>query len=402
MSKLARLFPDIRARAITMQGIRSVRTSVWIFSGLLLILGLTFIYFLSQATRVYYEVEVETGFSIEARKNPFLALTLFLQQQNVSVELKKDFSYLDNTIHPNDTVIITNSRRLLSTQRLNRLREFVKAGGHLILNATDTFNDERNSSGGPFLDELGCRLYYDQTNDKDDGEESISEFSFEGFEQTTRVDFNPYYYLLDASGQSTFSSSDDKLDHMLQYSYGNGLITIISDIKFLYNHSIEDEDHAMFIWQLTQGARKIWLFYDSQMPTLMTLLWQQASSFVISLMLLIALVFWYQQIKTGPVFPQFNLSRRELLQHISAAAQFKWQYNNKTPLLQPVREDIYHLLRRRINKFDQQASKEQIHWLNQQTQIPHKQIAQAMFDAPENEEQLKSQIQTLQIIRKLL
>ena len=351
------------------------RKSFWLFCLILNIGGLASAFLLSKANRVYYVKERK--FSVEARKNPFLALEYFLAKQQISVNLERSFTKFNDALMPEDTIIITNSRRTLSKDRLKQLQEFVQNGGHLLLNAVEIYDEEKASSGGPFMDELGARLRKSDNYYSDDDKDS--EFYFEDSEEKVMVTFSPRYYLQYASGDSIFSSSDEGDNHLLQYHYGEGMITLFSDIDFVKNNKIDQQDNALFMRQLIGYSANVWLFYDPKEPGLLSLFWKHGSPLIIAVLTLLLAIFWYQQIKTGPVFAQFSIKRRKLMQHIRAASEFKWSNQETSFIINQLREELYGLIRHHIRQFDNLKQEEQLDWLYHKTHINKQQISRAMF-----------------------
>lgn len=104
-------------------------------------------------------VEIDEGYSEEARRNPYLAADRWLDRAGVQANTLKGLSKIDDLPNTEDTLIIFSSRMVLSKRRNKELRTWIENGGHLITTAQATYNNETNSSADRFLDEFGLQRY---------------------------------------------------------------------------------------------------------------------------------------------------------------------------------------------------------------------------------------------------
>ncbi|MCO7224676.1 DUF4350 domain-containing protein [Pleionea sp. CnH1-48] len=340
-------------------------------------------------------VEHNEGMSLEAIKNPFLASQMFLEKVQLPAELVSDFTFLDTPLDSSHTYLFTNSRKALSERRLENLKKFAQSGGHLIVVATEIFDDANGASGAPILDELGLRLYENETYDYD----AVSEFTFTDAEKNTVVDFHGKYYLVDSEGSSTFIGGSDNGNHVVQYEYGDGLVTVLSSAHFLKNRNVQKNDHAMFLWQLTHHTDKLWVVYDTNVRSLFSLFWQYGSSIIVSFFAFMILLIWYKQIKTAPVFAQFSNVRRQLMQHIVSSAEFKLRHNGHYGLLKSLREDVTVRIKKHVRDFENLPRNTKIEWLEHKTALNRQQIELALFEVDNDIIGFTEQVKLLQQIR---
>ncbi|MEE9351420.1 MAG: DUF4350 domain-containing protein, partial [Thiotrichaceae bacterium] len=84
-------------------------------------------------THEYKEVTEYTPFKGEARENPLFAARLFLKQMGIPADNKNDLQSIGQQYPDTDTVMILDtSRSTLSLERIERLLEWIRDGGHLI------------------------------------------------------------------------------------------------------------------------------------------------------------------------------------------------------------------------------------------------------------------------------
>ncbi len=395
----------------------TVRPSVWVTSIVVLLLGLIYAWLTSYA-EIRYSTK-DLGAAKEARKNPFLAAEMFLAQQNIDVSLERNFQLLDSEISSDHVLLITNSRKPLSETRIQNIWQYVEQGGHLILTANEFFDDAKGESGAPFLDKLNARLYPDEGATRSMTEEELDDLSeedyddyidelnetritFAGYEKETVAYFPRNRYLLDASGESTFRGGTNESIHIMQYDHGEGVITVLSSNRIWNNDFIDRGDHAMLLYQLVEGSNKVWLIYNPQFDSLFSLLWQHGYYVLISALILLLSIIWFHQIKTGPVFPKFSNNSRQLLQHISAASEFKWLQGDKETLLKAARDDVIRRLKRVNPTIARDTPENQVQFLHKITEIEAQQLTAAFYNDADTPIEFTNQMKTLQKVRHLL
>lgn len=120
----------------------------------------------------FKEVEINTGYSLKARQNPYLALQMFI---NRTAGLEDDDTQLFETYHglgilddlpsTNDTLVITSKRHTVNETQNEQLQQWVKQGGHLVVRASRYVNRTTQKSGDKIIDDAGISLYEYLEND---------------------------------------------------------------------------------------------------------------------------------------------------------------------------------------------------------------------------------------------
>ena len=127
-----------------------------------------------------YQKEFNTGYSSEARKNPFLAAKLFLQDNKVNYKEELDkLDFADIGVH--ETVFLASvDDMVLSQSQVDASLEWISSGGNLIVGVGKEiegntslleyfnvdpieyafdFEDELISDGRTVSERLSCLLY---------------------------------------------------------------------------------------------------------------------------------------------------------------------------------------------------------------------------------------------------
>ena len=120
----------------------------------------------------YKEIQINTGFTAQARNNPFLAAQMFinrmagLEDDDIKLlETYRTLGILNDLPSTEDTLIITTKRHTLTTQQVENLQAWIKQGGHLVVKASKYINSQSNKSGDKLLDDAGITLYEYDKND---------------------------------------------------------------------------------------------------------------------------------------------------------------------------------------------------------------------------------------------
>ncbi len=350
----------------------------------------------------------------EARMNPYLAAERFLVQNNVATKSLGGSKLLDELPPPSDTLFLSNHTNdgLLTEERQAALHNWMSEGGHLITIIQSLWDEELNNSGDPFLDSFGIRQY-----ERDYSNEALNqippiETRFAGKGETLTLDFIPDFYMLDYN-QTAYSGikigiENDEGYHLLQFGVGSGMLTVLTDDFFLRNSKIDEFDHALFFHNLvqnrtaTEAPSKLWIIHDLEFPSLLTLIWRNASYAVIITSLLFIFTLWAAYNRFGPTLVDNHRSRRSLLEHLDASGHFHWRHDQANTLLTTLREQLHQHLETRHPRWQQLTSKEQLEWLSKRSNQPQPVLSTALIHLPQNEHEFTHIVQTLKSLRKTL
>ena len=293
--------------------------------------------------------EITTGYSKEARRNPFLAADRFIKRIGGKSESIASNDLWRELPDSHDTIVIYHYMPPAGAARRKALKDWVSSGGHLIVRADDSLlvdddeaendtgkrNKKRSKKSDMFsglLGELGVRLhrrsvsFTDELEDKEPEEKTFG-IKFADFDEPVQVEFSPYRYLDDVSGEVSAGTPCYGGYCLLQYDVGEGLVTVLSDNTFLTNRHIGDNDHALALALLSNARQggKVWLVHDVMMPSLPELMWRYGPQVVVALLLLIALWLWKLGVRLGPSLPPLERPRRDIGEHLEASATYLWR-----------------------------------------------------------------------------
>jgi len=129
---------------------------------------------------------------------------------------------------------------------------------------------------------------------------------------------------------------------LLQYNIGSGRITVLSEMPLFYNIHIGEYDHAFFLSWLVKDSNHVWLYYASNIDSLITILWNKFTLFWISFFVLTLLILWKLQKKSGQLLHPQSENRHNIISHIDASGQYSWRINKLTTIIQSNRKTLMH------------------------------------------------------------
>jgi len=306
--------------------------------------------------------KVAVNIQAEATDEPLLAAKQLLERMGTSVIIIQNLPEAE--LDSQDTLILLQYNSLLNEQKTQQLLEWADSGGNLIIVSDIVHDSEQSVKAQPdlLLSELNVFQYQNESPTKADP----TEFMWQ--EYKLKVAFDPNYYLETEDNEPAQDISDKNGSHLLQYYYGTGIISILSDLSFIENDKIAAYDHAQFLWHLTHFERsetKIWLLnhvledmeseiigetndwnMPNKMPTLFALIWTYMWTVVVSAIIILLLWLWSVSQRFGPLLPISKPVRRRLLEHIEASGNFLWRHGKTATLLHNARQALMQEINR--------------------------------------------------------
>lgn len=338
------------------------------------------------------------GFQGEARYNSLLAAQRFLQTKTHSV---KSMTGLVDLPPPSGTLVMPTQRYEQGPKQAHALLDWVRAGGNLIVVPTQA--SEGSATQDWLLHGLGVR----SVAHRPVGSEAYAPANVDipAVSDFMQVDFKPCTTLEYRGHAPQVLVRGERGAHVLRYSLGAGVLTVLSDANFMHNAEIGRYDNAAFLWYLTHYQRQgdIWLIYSGDMPPLWKWLGTHAWTVLISAGVLLVVCLWSCGRRFGPIRLAPPLARRRLLDHIEASGQFLWQKGQRAKLLNGVREALSRRLEFRHPALAALPPDKRAAHLAELVQAPSAATQKALFDpfAPD-EYEFTDAVNLLEKIRKTL
>ena len=334
--------------------------------------------------------DIRTGVSPQARRNPFLAAEHFLSRLGLESESISGRDQLLNPPPEPGLLLVNNLGPSLPPEREEDLLNWVRQGGHLVVTPGQVWDEEKETGGNNLLDALGVRLLSLEVEDEDEeptgveengqsGEKTAVSIDMPGYRQPLQIAFDPDLILVDRSGLADGRSRAEEDGYLLRYSIGQGRLTVLSDHRIFTNDEIGEGDHALLLAVLAEGQERAWLLYSSNMPSLLRLLWQNAPQLLISCLLLFSLILWRMMLRTGPLIGKKRENRRNLMEHLDAAAGYAWRTDRARGMFDATQRALEQKWRRRhlaLGRLDRRARCE---WIAERAGLTPDEVEMALY-----------------------
>jgi len=309
----------------------------------------------------WVEEEKEIGFQGIAKTNKLLAAEFFLRKMGIQTDQVNGLLAFRNLPSPEHTLLIATQRETLNKELSQELLSWVKSGGHLIVEARYLPDADMKESEFPKDPLLETFSVYSLSSHSDEDNKDIPvsillKSHFQEHAQAKELEVNfPYQRTLftiesevskppATIPSATWIVQDELGKYVLQFSLGQGLLTILSSTSMFKNEQIAEFEHARFLHYLVQQSGHdsgVWLIRVDDMPALWQWLWDNAWYAMLSLSILFLLWLWRAPLRFGPQLNDVQTQRRSLLEHIQASGYYRWHENQSGFLLSRVQEALW-------------------------------------------------------------
>lgn len=355
------------------------------------ILGI--MWFLKNFEKKPYEVRLDVSPAV--RNNRLLAAQRYLEVLGQQVESRQDMEFFTRLPPPSDTILLQHMPGGMGKAITEKLYQWVQAGGHLLLTPAQVTSSHPGSAN--ILEKIGVHLIEDEekkssdcscsTEEQEETPQQISEeaspvpeeeitqdrvgpvdliiqetigghpVKLEYFGSTLLDDQNSRaVFRIDGTFHKVFTrrqdieSKDDegkiekKGSWLLQFKVGEGAITVLCETELFTNANLKSYDNAFFLSWLVHDAEKVWLINAVNMDPLLLIAWNKAPHFWISFLVLVSLVIWKMQKRSGLLHKPQSDDRRNILDYIDATGHFSWGSNRSSLLIAANRKSLLRLL----------------------------------------------------------
>ncbi len=341
------------------------------------------------------EVDDQSGYSKEARRNKFLAAEYFLRELGYEVESDSNRARLLEPHTANETILLNSYGPNLSPSHFDSLKQWIASGGHLIFTTNDFHNesneedDENKTPFNQLLIEYGIQAWY--TNFTEDLPYPEGDYVYKFIlhnDENVNLKFYPSYHLRDTKNIADFTLRDQYGIHLLQFKIGNGTVTVLSDNFLFSNYNLGENDHAYLLSVLgatnTLENSKILLLYNIESDSIFTLIWKNAKHASIAFLIFIAIVLWSMQNRFGPIQKLNDFSSRNIIEHLNATARYSWRKDKGIRLLHQSRLSFEQTLLARYPVLKNMSTSERAEHLSKILETDISSIDLALFHEPQS------------------
>jgi hypothetical protein len=303
--------------------------------------------------------------SKEALQNHYLAAQRLLVRMGGSAQ-RVQVPYEVFKSEKMNVLLIPAGRGSLSQAWIQQLRDWVRAGGHVVVMSEyyslpdpvlDAWNVERRQVNWAARNEILKK-----------NREGVYPLAVRvpGRQNNYQLDFYPDPQPSLSAPQAQIMSEDEAGIYMLQVEYGAGKMTVMSQMSFLTNRSIGVFDHAEFLWSLVNAESPPQVtILDLQALSLTDWLLHYAWPVLLTLSILILCWLWSVLPRFGPMAPDPLPENRRLHEHLLASGRLLWHASLVALLSNHARQAAMRLVHKQNPFFSDLSYSQQAELLRQ-------------------------------------
>jgi len=382
----------------------------------------------------FFEDSEESGWSIDAMRNPYLAAQQFMTRSEIEVTDVESLARVDE-LSSVGTLFFSDANQVQSPRQLEQVMDWLEVGGNVIYTANSiAYEDDlllaefevtvdwadyeagKESDDRPLSETM--REYNRQLEQGKSREEiarsladddvALTRITFGDDIGQLEVDFDNAKILLqpyiadsetDVDGHRPFSwSVSDYGVHMMQFEVGSGLLTIISDPQVWTSYQIDSFDHAYLLWLLSSEEGNFAILRSVVRDSIWVLMQRNAGELLIAAGLLILAWIWHLGFRFGRLLPR-DLSRtRALGEHFSSVAHYLWHRRFGDYLVAPLRQRVLRRASLLLAEFSRADQQQQYQLLAERCELNPAAIAQAFDEHDFNE---ASFVKTVRLLKRI-
>lgn len=294
----------------------------------------------------------DTGPGREARLNPWLAAGRLLERQHLIVRFSPEYGGL-----PPHAAIVVLATPLdsLDAKEQTALLDWIQRGGHLITALKDVASGHAASSedlARRFDVRLRQRQVERRKDDRKDkacpvdrNEDKVSL----GGDELADAHFDATLFLEPGKFHPEWTAVDTAGIHLLRLPFGNGHVTLASDLDWMDNRRIGEGDHGLVLWRMVNAGApvEIWLYHGVGRPSLLSILWTNAAPLLTGAVLLVIVWLWRISGRFGPTIASIPPARRKLSEHLTASGRYFMRHGGAGHLYDASRQRLLAQVQRR-------------------------------------------------------
>ncbi|AZD56624.1 DUF4350 domain-containing protein [Pseudomonas chlororaphis subsp. aurantiaca] len=334
-----------------------------------------------------YQETIDHGPSPQARANPYLAAEMFLRQRGLQVHHANGLEVLPTLKPEQHSLLLLGERSNMTPQQVEHLLDWARAGGRLLFVAEALWNKEAGRSGDLLLDRLHLRQFLSKdlkAPPPGAGKEpypKLTKLYLEDEDAPAYIGFDTDFHLEDPDNLAQSWANSARATHMMQLSYGQGSVTVLTDAEIWKTPLIAKYDNAWLLWYLSADS-DVTLLFDTDHDSLWSLLLKYFPQALAALAALLGLWLWHVGVRHGPMQAPAPRARRQLREHLQASAHFLLRHTGQQGLLHALRQDILRRAQHRHPGFERLTAAEQGQVLARLTRQPDSVISQALAPQP--------------------
>jgi hypothetical protein len=381
----------------------------------------------------FYEETEESGWSIDALRNPYLAAQKFMTESDIEVTDVDSLARLEE-LSGLGTLFFSDANQVQTPRQLEQVMNWLDLGGNVIYTADAVAHDDdlllrefsvevdwrefeveeetEEKTLSETLREYNRQLESGKSREEiasslEKEEDSITLVQFADDIGDVEVAFNDakilsHPYILDSESETEhkpFSwSYSEHGTHMMQFEVGSGLLTIISDPGIWTSYHIDQYDHAYLLWLLSSGEGNFAILRSVLRDSIWVLMGRNAAELLIAAGLLILIWIWRAGYRFGRMVPNDLSQSRALGEYFSSISHYLWHRRQGVHLVEPLRARVMRRASLTLGEFSSADQARQFELIAQRCDLNPGAIARAFSSADYNE---ASFVQTVRLLKRI-
>jgi hypothetical protein len=381
----------------------------------------------------FYEETEESGWSIDALRNPYLAAQKFMTESEIEVTDVDSLARLEE-LSGLGTLFFSDANQVQTPRQLEQVMNWLDLGGNVIYTADAVAHDDdlllrefsvevdwrefeveeeteektlsetmreynRQLESGKSREEIASSL--------DEEDDPITLVQFADDIGDVEVAFNDakilsHPYILDSESETEhkpFSwSYSEHGAHMMQFEVGSGLLTIISDPGIWTSYHIDRFDHAYLLWLLSSGEGNFAILRSVLRDSIWVLMSRNATELLIAAGLLILIWIWRTGYRFGRMVPNDLSQSRALGEYFSSISHYLWHRRQGSHLVEPLRARVLRRASLTLGEFSRVDQARQFELIALRCDLNPEAIARAFGSTEFNE---ASFVQTVRLLKHI-
>jgi hypothetical protein len=381
----------------------------------------------------FYEETEESGWSLDALRNPYLAAQKFMIESGIEVNDVDSLARLDELSNLG-TLFFSDANQVQTPRQLEQVMNWLDVGGNVIYTA-DAVSHADDLLLREFSVEVDWREFeveekaeektlsetlreYNRELESGKSREEIASSSGDEENSITLVQFADdigdvevafddskilsHPHISDSasdSGHQPFSWSYSEYGiHMMQFEVGSGLLTIISDPGIWTSYHIDQLDHAYLLWLLSSGEGNFAILRSVIRDSIWVLMQRNATELLIAAGLLVLIWIWRKGYRFGRLVPRDFSQSRALGEYFSSVSHYLWHRRQGEHLVEPLRARVLRRASLTLGEFARVDQARQFELIAQRCDLDPEAIARAFARAEFTE---ASFVQTVRLLKHI-
>lgn len=305
----------------------------------------------------FKDVETPLGHQGEARRNPWLAATRFLEANNYPVLTARGVL----TLPESESILFIPANAIHSAALARHVIDWTRDGGHVVYLAEggEQFRSDWNEladfsmSGSarqemhPLLTEMGITV--DKKSSTPSKASSMDTVNIDGTTYRMSLAEHIWFDVSSSKFRVLWNAGPDKKNTPLaSMKVGEGQLTILAHAHAFRNRWIDDDDHAPLLLALVESTNPVYNvhFFKSGRVSLWDMLWEHAWPALIAVVVLLLVWLWSVMPRFGPVLTLPWKAQRRFAGHLEESGAYLWKQGLTDALLQAPRQAVLTAARR--------------------------------------------------------